>query len=74
MANQNWPHVDELAESGPDYVALVIEWDDAGDTVTTGSLVRPPADPSMFKTILIGAGALGALLFARWGIHRLRHG
>jgi hypothetical protein len=73
MPNQDWFPVEE---PGPDYVALVIEWDDIGDTDNeiTGILERPRVDSSLFKTIAIGAAALGALLFARWGIHRLRHG
>lgn len=76
MPNQDWPPVEEPAESGPDYVALVIEWDDIGDAENeiTEVLERPRVDPSLVKKLAIGAGALGALLFARWGIHRLRHG
>jgi hypothetical protein len=74
MANQDeWPHVDAPAETGPDYVALVIEWDDA-ETDVTQVVERPHAVASPgLKKVMIGAGALGALLLARWGVHRLRH-
>jgi len=79
-----WLHSDAPAETGPDYVALVIEWDDLADDVTEVTPRMGVPDmikarlqkvdvPSMVKKISIGAGALGALLFARWGIHRLRH-
>ncbi|MBA3454777.1 MAG: hypothetical protein H0T42_16945 [Deltaproteobacteria bacterium] len=75
MANQdNWPHVDAPAETGPDYVALVIEWDELENDVTQRvdrAALRPA--PDLLKKIMIGAGALGALLLARWGVHRLRH-
>ena len=74
MANQEeWPHVGAPAETGPDYVALVIEWDDAESDVTQ-VVDRPHVAPSSdLKKVMIGAGALGALLLARWGVHRLRH-
>lgn len=74
MANQDeWPHVDAPGETGPDYVALVIEWDDVEDDVTR-VVDRPHAVASPdLKKLMIGAGALGALLLARWGVHRLRH-
>ena len=76
MPNQSpWLHSEAPAETGPDYVALVIEWDDVAEEVTQVTPPVPPIHlPSVFKKIAIGAGALGALLFARWGIHRLRHG
>lgn len=74
MANQQWPYGEEVAETGPDYVALVIEWDDLEDKVTE-VLDRPAlaTAPRVLKKVAIGAGALAALLLARWGIHRLRH-
>lgn len=74
MANQAWPHFDEPGETGPDYVALVIEWEDMEDEVTVVT-ARPmnklPASSTLLS-VVIGAGAIGALLLARWGIHRLR--
>ena len=58
---------------GPDYLALIIEWDD--DTADT--LVRDDAQPptrrtSTSRTIAAVMGALGAVLLAVWGIRRLR--
>jgi len=74
MANQDeWPHVDAPAEAGPDYVALVIEWDDVEDDVTQVVERSHVAASPDLKKLMIGAGALGALLLARWGVHRLRH-
>jgi len=85
MPNQaTWLHSDAPAETGPDYVALVIEWDDLAEDVTQVTPRMGVAEMlkarlqqldvrSLVKKISIGAGALGALLFARWGIHRLRH-
>ncbi len=74
MANQQeWPHVvDAPQETGPDYVALVIEWDDADNDVTQVIERHPAASPEL-KKVMMGAGALAALLLARWGVHRLRH-
>lgn len=73
MANQTeWQHVDAPAETGPDYVALVIEWDDSENDVTQ-VIPRSPVAPSPdLKKLMMGAGALAALLVARWGVHRLR--
>ncbi len=73
MANeQEWPHVEAPQETGPDYVALVIEWDDAEEV--TQVVDRHPVAPSPeLKQVAIGVGAFAALLLARWGIHRLRH-
>jgi hypothetical protein len=67
-----WPHA---TEQGPDYVAVVIEWAGAAPMVTPVSQPRrelASLAPSL-KKLAIGAGALGALLVAGWGIHRLRH-
>lgn len=82
MPNQDftrWPH-DEPAETGPDYVALVIEWEDVADasgtpTTTQSQLDKAPEllPAGLLKKLALGAGALAALLFARWGIQRLRH-
>lgn len=74
MANQQeWPHVDALAETGPDYVALVIEWDEVEDITQVVDRSELEPAPHVLKKVMIGAGALGALLLARWGVHRLRH-
>lgn len=72
--------MDKLSTDGPDYVALVIEWEDAAQpfrvdsdiTVPIASVrrVRNYSLPSFARTAL---GALGVLLVARWGLRRLRH-
>jgi len=75
MNKYNHPgHVDPGLE-GPDYVALVIEWDepvmlDALDDAVTleTTAVRPPL-PSLLAPIV---ATMGAVVFALWGIHRLR--
>jgi hypothetical protein len=75
MPNPSWPHSTEPFESGPDYVALVIEWDELENTVTAVSERPSLAAPgsSLFTKLVLGAGALGALLLAGWGYRRLRH-
>jgi hypothetical protein len=58
---------------GPDYVALVIEWNDEEDDSPT--LVASPASAhphGAIRTIAAVVGALGALFLAAWGIRRLR--
>jgi hypothetical protein len=55
---------------GPDYVALVIEWEDSAAT-----LVRPRAQPArtpMIRQIATVIGALIAIGVTSWGLHRLR--
>jgi hypothetical protein len=74
MANQDWPAVGEPGETGPDYVALVIEWDDLEDNVPEVMEEPLTIRPSARKKLAVGAGALGALLLAAWGVRRLRHG
>ena len=64
---------------GPEYVALVIEWDELADSLEAqlrdepSSLVAQPKVRSPWlRTLKIAAGALGAAALA-WGIvHRLR--
>ena len=58
---------------GPDYVALVIEWND-DDVVTLVTSERADERPhtSAIRTIAAVLGALGALMLAAWGIRRLR--
>jgi len=53
---------------GPDYIALVIEWDE--DEVTTVMDTARPVAPAA-RTLATVVGALAALAFATWGIHRL---
>ncbi|HMG24513.1 MAG TPA: hypothetical protein VK607_24420 [Kofleriaceae bacterium] len=60
---------------GPDYVALVIEWNDDDDvaTLVTGEFTaEPPRSTGTVRTIAAVLGALGALMLAVWGIRRLR--
>ncbi|HEY5935754.1 MAG TPA: hypothetical protein VIU61_13995, partial [Kofleriaceae bacterium] len=74
----NQPSYVDPGLEGPDYVALVIEWDepivleelDNAVTIETKA-VRPPV-PDLFAPLAKGAAAIGAVVFALWGIHRLR--
>jgi len=56
---------------GPDYVALVIEWEDE-DEVTAVINTTPSPIATSARTLATAVGALAALAFATWGIHRLR--
>ena len=61
---------------GPDYVALVIEWDELADDLERqllGEQVLPPEPSHRWRTIgAAAAGVVGAALLA-WGvIHKLR--
>jgi hypothetical protein len=72
------PSEDLPGLDGPDYLALVIEWNDDDDdddvtTLVTREITPEPASRiSTIRTIAAVVGALGALLFAAWGIRRLR--
>jgi hypothetical protein len=56
---------------GPDYVTLVIEWDDEAEVTAVSALpLEPPAPVS--RTLVAIVGALAALVFAAWGLRRLR--
>ena len=58
---------------GPDYLALIIEWDDKDADTLVGS--EPPASTrrtSTIRTIAAVVGALGAVVLAAWAIHRVR--
>jgi hypothetical protein len=58
---------------GPDYVALVIEWNDEEDDSTARITASESAySRGRIRTIAAVVGALGALLLAAWGIRRLR--
>jgi len=70
------PHATD-AEPGPDYLALVIEWDDEplGAEPRGVPLTRPqlPTHGSrVLRGLAIGLGAIGALAAAGWGLHKLR--
>ncbi len=58
---------------GPDYVALVIEWNDEEEEPAALITSSEPAYPrGTIRTIAAVVGALGALLLAAWGVRRLR--
>jgi hypothetical protein len=71
-----------VADEGPDYVALVIEWDQLADRlegeITERTLVAvapapvPPLELSPVRVLAAALGALGVLGATWWGIHRLR--
>jgi hypothetical protein len=68
------PSEDVPGLDGPDYVALVIEWndDDVATLVTAEPVAEPARRASTVRTIAMVVGALGALVFAAWGLRRLR--
>jgi len=58
---------------GPDYLALIIEWDDEdADALPGDDSQAPTRRASTSRTIAAVVGALGAVLLAVWGIRRLR--
>jgi hypothetical protein len=64
---------DDPGLDGPDYVTLVIEWnDDAGGVVTFESAEEPVRSSSKGRTLATVLGALAAIAFATWGIRHLR--
>ncbi len=61
-------------EAGPDYVALVIEWEDPLDQQVTQVAEKPPVvAENPLRKLVVAFGALSALFAARWGIRKLRH-
>ncbi len=76
MHKQSTPWIPEENPSlnGPDYVALVIEWqdvaDDDDDTQVTQRIHRAPT--ALMQVAGVTLGAVGAIALAAWGIHRLR--
>jgi hypothetical protein len=69
---------DNPSVDGPDYVALVIEWDELADDLERqlrnepSSLVAEAKPASSSRTVKIVAGAIGAIALAWAVIHRLR--
>ena len=53
---------------GPDYVAVLIDW----DADTEENMPAPAAPPHTLRKVAIVAGALSAVALAAWGVHRLR--
>ncbi len=70
-----WPAPEPAsAIAGPDYVALVIEW--ADDSDVTREIARVPTRaviPSLARIVAALAGAVGALVLARWSVRHFRH-
>jgi hypothetical protein len=67
------------ALEGPDYVALVIEWDQLADRIEgelaaepTERIVKPFPVGAITAIAAAAASLLGVFALARWGIHRLR--
>lgn len=72
--NSPYAHENDPGLEGPDYVTLVIEWDEGSDAATLVSAEEP--GPSMahapMRMVATVVGALAAIVFATWGIRRLR--
>ncbi len=56
--------------SSPDYLALVIEWDDADEPTLVREQDR--SVPALIQVASVALAGLGAIALAAWGIHRLR--
>ncbi len=62
---------------GPDYVALVIEWDELADDLEQqlrtepSSLIAEPKPAGFSRTVKIAAGAVGAIALL-WVVRRIR--
>ena len=55
--------------AGPDYVALIIEWNDSEEPTLVEE--RKSAVPvALLQLAGAAAAGLGAIAFAVWGIHR----
>ena len=70
-----WIPEENPSLEGPDYVALVIEWDDAENQVTKvqerdTKLHVPKALLQVAGTVV---GAVGAIALTTWGLLKLRH-
>jgi hypothetical protein len=71
MQKQSIPWIpdDNPALVGPDYVALVIEWDDSADA--TQRIERNSGTPvALLQLAGAAVAGLGAIALAVWGIHR----
>jgi len=55
---------------GPDYLALVIEWEDDVPTLVRGA--APDRAPTPRHQIITVLSAMVALVLATWGIRRFR--
>ena len=73
--NSPYAHDDAPGLEGPDYVTLVIEWDDDTDAATLVSAQSPLGSSttrSGARAIATCVGALAAIALATWGIRHLR--
>lgn len=69
----SYPSEEAPGLEGPDYLALVIEWNDKEDDSAALVTSPEPAHPrGAIRMIAAVMGALGALILATWGIRRLR--
>ncbi len=59
-----------IHNTGPDYLALVIEWDDEAPTMIRETAHRTPR--ALIQVASAALAGLGAIALAAWGIHRLR--
>lgn len=63
---------------GPDYVALVIEWDELADDLEQklrsepSSLIAEAKPAGLSRTVKIAAGAIGAAALVWAVVHRIR--
>lgn len=69
--NSPYTREDSPGLEGPDYVTLVIEWDEDSGAATLES-AEEPVPSSKGRTIATVVGALAAIAFATWGIRHLR--
>jgi hypothetical protein len=74
MQKQSTPWIpdENPALSGPDYVALVIEWDEIDDQVTQVNQRIRRAPRALFQVAGAALAAVTALGLVGWGIHHLR--
>jgi hypothetical protein len=70
--NSPYMHEEAPGLEGPDYVTLVIEWDQGSDAPTLVSTMEPSRPSSVGRTIATLVGALAAIAFATWGMRHLR--
>jgi hypothetical protein len=71
----NSPYEQTPGLDGPDYVTLVIEWDDEADVATQvhARRLEPLISASKTgRTIATAVGAVATIALATWGIRRLR--
>ena len=73
MPSVNFPQ-DDPALDGPDYLALIIEWDDAAEptAVLIEESREAPRRKVTSRTIAAVLGALGTVMLAAWAIRRFR--